>query len=70
MGIVDIFRQMPILYPHGRWSSSHMEASWSTLQRCIMNMIVTIGRKDGNVLFSDALSTFLFTVMWRQTYGT
>ena len=37
-----------------------------------------IGRKEGNVLFSereinvlfnDALNTFLFTVIWRQTYG-
>ena len=27
------------------------------------------GRKEGNVLFNDALNTFLFTVIWRQTYG-
>ena len=28
------------------------------------------GRKEGrNVLFNDALDTFLFTVIWRQTYG-
>ena len=26
-------------------------------------------RKEGNVLFNDALNTFLFTVIWRQTYG-
>ena len=25
--------------------------------------------KEGNVLFKDALNTFLFTVIWRQTYG-
>ena len=25
-------------------------------------------RKEGNVLFNDALNTFLFTVIW-QTYG-
>ena len=24
-------------------------------------------RKEGNVLFNDALNTFLFTVIWRQT---
>ena len=27
------------------------------------------GRKEGNVLFNDALNTFLFTVIWRRTYG-
>ena len=27
------------------------------------------GRKEGNVLFNDALNTFLFTVIWRHTYG-
>ena len=27
------------------------------------------GRKEGHVLFNDALNTFLFTVIWRQTYG-
>ena len=25
--------------------------------------------KEGNVLFSDALNTFYFTVIWRRTYG-
>ena len=25
------------------------------------------GRKEGNILFNDALNTFLFTVIWRQT---
>ena len=25
--------------------------------------------KEGNVLFNDALNTFYFTVIWRQTYG-
>ena len=25
--------------------------------------------KEGNVLFKDALNTFLFTVIWRQAYG-
>ena len=24
---------------------------------------------EGNVLFNDALNTFYFTVIWRQTYG-
>ena len=27
------------------------------------------GRKEGNVLFNDALNTFYFTVIWRQTHG-
>ena len=27
------------------------------------------GRKEGKVLFNDALNTFLFTVMWHRTYG-
>ena len=27
------------------------------------------GRKEGNVLFNDTLNTFLFTVIWRRTYG-
>ena len=26
-------------------------------------------RKEGKVLFNDALNTFLSTVIWRQTYG-
>ena len=26
------------------------------------------GRKEGNILFNDALNT-LFTVIWHQTYG-
>ena len=26
-------------------------------------------RQEGNVLFNDALNTFLFTVIWRRTYG-
>ena len=27
------------------------------------------GRKEGNVLFNDALNTFYFTVIWHRTYG-
>ena len=26
-------------------------------------------RKEGNVLFNDALNTFYYTVIWRRTYG-
>ena len=26
-------------------------------------------KEEGNVLFNDALNTFYFTVIWRQTYG-
>ena len=25
--------------------------------------------KEGNVLFNDALNTYLFTVIWHRTYG-
>ena len=28
-----------------------------------------VGRKEGNVLFNDALNTFYFMVIWRRTYG-
>ena len=28
-----------------------------------------VRRKEGNILFNDALNTFCFTVIWRQTYG-
>ena len=27
------------------------------------------GERERNVLFNDALNTFLSTVIWRQTYG-
>ena len=27
------------------------------------------GRKEGNVLFNDALNTYYFMVIWHQTYG-
>ena len=27
------------------------------------------GRKEGNVLFNDALNTFYLRFLWRQTYG-
>ena len=29
----------------------------------------TKGGTERHVLFNDALNTFLFTVIWRQTYG-
>ena len=32
-------------------------------------MCATDGRKEGNVLFNDALNTFYCTVIWRRTYG-
>ena len=32
---------------------------------CLSGLI----RKEGNVLFNDALNTFYFTVIWRRTYG-
>ena len=31
--------------------------------------VISLGRKEGIVLFNDALNTFLFTVIWRRTYG-
>ena len=30
---------------------------------------IKISRKEGNVLFNDALNTFYFTVIWCWTYG-
>ena len=35
----------------------------------IIIIIIIIGRKEGNVLFNDALNTFYFTVIWRRLYG-
>ena len=32
-------------------------------------IMVESGRKEGNVLFNDALNTFYITVIWRRTYG-
>ena len=32
-------------------------------------LLTDIGRKEGNVLFNDALNTFYFTVIWRRIYG-
>ena len=26
-------------------------------------------KKEGNILFNDTLNTFLFTFIWRRTYG-
>ena len=31
--------------------------------------LVEEGRKEGTDLFNDAYYTFLFTVIWRRTYG-
>ena len=48
---------------------------WSLLLASLSNHISHInnvlreGRKEGNVLFNDALNTFYFTVIWRRTYG-
>ena len=33
------------------------------------SFVVLATRKEGNVLFNDALNTFYFTVIWRHTYG-
>ena len=33
------------------------------------NLSLYPGKKEGNVLFNDALNMFLFTVIWHQTYG-
>ena len=32
-------------------------------------VLFCLRRKEGNVLFNDALNTFLVTVIWLQTYG-
>ena len=33
----------------------------------IIIIVIITGSKEGTVLFNDALNTFLFTVIWRQT---
>ena len=35
----------------------------------VRNRLRENGRKEGNVLFNNALNTFYFTVIWRRTYG-
>ena len=35
----------------------------------ISELNIYFRRKEGNVLFNDALNTFLFTIIWRSTYG-
>ena len=35
----------------------------------VLDLLRKEGRKEGSVLFTDALNTFLFTVIWHQTYG-
>ena len=41
-------------------------APYSTM---IIYGILFGGERERNVLFNDALNTFLSTVIWRQTYG-
>ena len=35
----------------------------------IYGYMASEGRKEGNVLFNDALKGYIFTVIWRQKYG-
>ena len=35
----------------------------------LLLLFYLVGRKEGNVLFNNALNTFYFTVIWRRTYG-
>ena len=35
----------------------------------LLQVVLCQTKEEGNVLFNDALNTFLFTVIWRQTYG-
>ena len=37
------------------------------LMRCILVSATKFGVVQPNVLFNDALNTFLFTIMWRRT---
>ena len=55
----------------GGWGVGHVSlvvllAILSSEENC--NFVLK-GRKEKNVLFNDALSTFLFTDIWRLTYG-
>ena len=64
------------LYLHISWS--RYEESNPVLTSPLANDLTTAppmpvcllitGRKEGTVFFNDALNTFLFTVIWRQTY--
>ena len=53
----------------------HLDHTWPFTNggSCDARGIVTLqpeqGRKEGKVLFNDALNTFLFTFIWRQIYG-
>ena len=41
---------------------------WSLILKLWDNSTNQSCKKEGNVLFNDALNTFLFTVIWRRTY--
>ena len=47
---------------HGRLYKVHIKTE---SVGCMADFI----RKEGNVLFNDALNTFYFTVIWRRIYG-
>ena len=45
-----------------------MNDTWNTSQHTIIHRHDLTGRKkEGNVLFNDALNTLYFTGIWRQT---
>ena len=38
------------------------------LAHCLECSVISV-RKEGNVLFHEALNIFLFTIIWHRTYG-
>ena len=62
INVSDVIELFGLFIPEGCWKSRSMSTLGGRKE----------GKKEGkgNVLFNDALNTFiLFTVIWRQTYG-
>ena len=68
--------------PGGSWGGSNgrlgrlylsqnlgMRGPWAPLDQPLSTALLFVRRKAENVLFNDALNTFYFTAIWRQTHG-
>ena len=55
-------------YKHLSFDCYKVKDIGKALEKWILDK-TRIKRKEGNVLFNDALNTFYFTVIWRRTYG-
>ena len=55
---------------HVKWNSrSKLEDGIIFLEKTEYATQVILTKLEGYVLFNEALNTFVFTVIWRQTYG-